>query len=44
MSSADHGPRFPGLAREAIGEALELVSGEKDQLLKLNKLQCYLLC
>ncbi len=40
LSSADHGPRVPGVAREAIGEALGLASGEKDQLLKPNKSQC----
>jgi hypothetical protein len=33
-------PDFLLLARTAIDEALELTSGEKEQLLKLNKLQC----
>ncbi len=33
-------PNFLDLAKEAIVEALDLTSGEKEQLLKLNKLQC----
>jgi hypothetical protein len=33
-------PNFLILARKAIGEALDLTSGENEQLLKLNKLQC----
>jgi hypothetical protein len=33
-------PDFQLLARTAIDEALELTSGKKEQLLKLNKLQC----
>jgi hypothetical protein len=33
-------PDFLDLAKGAIGEALDLTSGEKEQLLKLNKLQC----
>jgi hypothetical protein len=33
-------PNFLELAKEAIVEALDLTSGEKEQLLKLNKLQC----
>jgi serine/threonine protein kinase len=33
-------PNFLDLAKGAIGEALDLTSGEKEQLLKLNKLQC----
>ncbi|CAK9254245.1 unnamed protein product [Sphagnum jensenii] len=33
-------PNFLDLAKERIVEALDLTSGEKEQLLKLNKLQC----
>jgi serine/threonine protein kinase len=33
-------PNFLDLAKGAIGEALDLTAGEKEQLLKLNKLQC----
>jgi hypothetical protein len=33
-------PNFLDLAKEAIVEALDLTSGKKEQLLKLNKLQC----
>ncbi len=33
-------PNFLDLAKEAIVEALDLTSGEKEQLLKLNKHQC----
>ncbi|CAK9230783.1 unnamed protein product [Sphagnum troendelagicum] len=33
-------PNFLVLARKAIVEALDLTSGENEQLLKLNKLQC----
>jgi hypothetical protein len=33
-------PNFLVLARKAIGEALDLTSGENEQLLKLNKRQC----
>jgi serine/threonine protein kinase len=33
-------PNFLDLAKEAIVEALDLTSREKEQLLKLNKLQC----
>ncbi|KAH9569032.1 hypothetical protein CY35_03G110900 [Sphagnum magellanicum] len=33
-------PNFLDLAKEAIVEAFDLTSGEKEQLLKLNKLQC----
>ncbi len=33
-------PNFLVLARKAIAEALDLTSGENEQLLKLNKLQC----
>jgi hypothetical protein len=39
-SKSEHDPKFPDLGQKAIGEALDLTSGENEQLLKLNKLEC----